>query len=219
MNLLFKLAILTLTTLFSVGARAATLDFAPGYVGYGTGVAIGWDKDYQSAISLILPQSVVINSISAVFGSYTKGNVQISLFSNSGNDSKFGGLDFPKQSLYSATFAIDQIVPMSWQGVSSLAWTVSAGNYWIVYSSPDGTKAITGYQSTEPILAHYDANHQNAYPDWGRNDALNLSVDVEGNVISGVPEAGTWAMMIVGFGIIGFAMRKRSTVGTKVSYA
>jgi hypothetical protein len=34
-----------------------------------------------------------------------------------------------------------------------------------------------------------------------------------------VPEPGTWAMMIVGFGLVGFAMRKRSNVRNKVSYA
>lgn len=34
-----------------------------------------------------------------------------------------------------------------------------------------------------------------------------------------VPEPGTWAMMLAGFGMIGFAVRKRSSVKTTVSYA
>jgi hypothetical protein len=34
-----------------------------------------------------------------------------------------------------------------------------------------------------------------------------------------VPEPATWAMLLLGFGMIGFAMRKRSNVGTTVSYA
>lgn len=34
-----------------------------------------------------------------------------------------------------------------------------------------------------------------------------------------VPEPATWAMMIGGFGMIGFAMRRRQKVTTRVSYA
>ncbi len=34
-----------------------------------------------------------------------------------------------------------------------------------------------------------------------------------------VPEPATWAMMLAGFGMIGFAARKRSSVKTAVSYA
>ena len=36
---------------------------------------------------------------------------------------------------------------------------------------------------------------------------------------SAVPEPATWTMLLLGFGIIGFAMRKRSNVRTAVSYA
>jgi hypothetical protein len=36
---------------------------------------------------------------------------------------------------------------------------------------------------------------------------------------SAVPEPATWAMLLLGFGMIGFAMRKRSNVRTTVSYA
>ena len=36
---------------------------------------------------------------------------------------------------------------------------------------------------------------------------------------SAVPEPATWAMMLLGFGMIGFAMRKRSNLRTTVSYA
>jgi hypothetical protein len=35
---------------------------------------------------------------------------------------------------------------------------------------------------------------------------------------SAVPEPATWAMLLLGFGLIGFAMRKRSNVRTTVSY-
>ena len=34
-----------------------------------------------------------------------------------------------------------------------------------------------------------------------------------------VPEPGTWLMMILGFGAIGFSMRSRNSVRTSVSYS
>jgi hypothetical protein len=38
-------------------------------------------------------------------------------------------------------------------------------------------------------------------------------------VAAAIPEPATWALMLVGFGMIGFAMRKRSRVRTTVNYA
>ena len=40
-----------------------------------------------------------------------------------------------------------------------------------------------------------------------------------GIAIAAVPEPATWAMMLIGFGGIGFAMRRRAKVRTTVSYA
>ena len=39
------------------------------------------------------------------------------------------------------------------------------------------------------------------------------------SAISAAPEPGTWAMMILGFGLAGAALRRRPTVTTRVSYA
>lgn len=48
-------------------------------------------------------------------------------------------------------------------------------------------------------------------------DIVNFSVGQ--SVTAAVPEPTTWALMLVGFGLIGFAIRKRSNVRTTVSYA
>ena len=47
----------------------------------------------------------------------------------------------------------------------------------------------------------------------------DTSVGLDNIAVSAVPEPATWAMLLLGFGMIGFAMRKRSNVRTTVSYA
>lgn len=37
--------------------------------------------------------------------------------------------------------------------------------------------------------------------------------------VSAAPEPATWAMMVIGFGLVGFALRKRAKVRTTVSYS
>ena len=50
----------------------------------------------------------------------------------------------------------------------------------------------------------------------GRLDASNGSASA---TVAAVPEPATWAMMLVGFGAIGGAMRRKSKVNTAVSFA
>jgi hypothetical protein len=47
-------------------------------------------------------------------------------------------------------------------------------------------------------------------------DSITFNI---GSAISAAPEPGTWAMMLMGFGIVGAAMRRRSKVRTNVSFA
>ena len=42
---------------------------------------------------------------------------------------------------------------------------------------------------------------------------------MENTAVAGVPEPATWAMMLAGFGAIGFALRRRPKVRTTVSFA
>lgn len=51
---------------------------------------------------------------------------------------------------------------------------------------------------------------------WGNEASADTFTIRVGAV---VPEPATWAMMLIGFGSVGFAMRRRSAVGTTVSQA
>ena len=55
----------------------------------------------------------------------------------------------------------------------------------------------------------------NVVYDYGA-DLVRLDILNAGVIAGGVPEPATWAMMILGFGLVGGAMRKRSTARTAV---
>lgn len=56
------------------------------------------------------------------------------------------------------------------------------------------------------------ANWQNVFVTTARSAVFSAPVGA-------VPEPATWAMMLAGFGMIGFAARRRSMVKTSVTYA
>ena len=51
------------------------------------------------------------------------------------------------------------------------------------------------------------------------NVGLNAGAAITGPLAAPVPEPGTWAMMLVGFGAIGFAMRRRTRATARLALA
>lgn len=47
----------------------------------------------------------------------------------------------------------------------------------------------------------------------------DASAAIDDIAVSAVPEAATWAMMLAGFGMIGFALRRRAKTSVRVTYA
>lgn len=87
-------------------------------------------------------------------------------------------------------------------------------------ANADGSGLGTGfYFFRSGALSAAGTYSNEGYPNpgggYGNAGAATLLVSEFG----AVPEPATWAMMIVGFGMIGFAMRRRSNVRTTVSYA
>jgi hypothetical protein len=58
------------------------------------------------------------------------------------------------------------------------------------------------------------------YPNCARTGNCDLNFRVTGtSAVAAVPEPTTWAMMIAGFGIVGFSLRRRSKQAVRVTYA
>lgn len=70
------------------------------------------------------------------------------------------------------------------------------------YSDFSAFTATTGFLAGTNTLRIVDNNQGGPY-------GINISgLSITANVLSGVPEPATWAMMLLGFGAIGFTMRR-----------
>ena len=79
------------------------------------------------------------------------------------------------------------------------------------------TSSFLGFVSTGPLLSATVTSVQPAAGFlWPTVD--NLTLAGAATPTPGVPEPATWAMMIVGFGLVGAAMRRRATMA-RVTYA
>jgi len=111
----------------------------------------------------------------------------------------------------------------------TFAYSTNGGHSWTNFdtysSSGTGTRNITGWTKLSYTLGAnaslgsttfrflQPSNSGSGFDQWAIDNML-----VTNNVA--VPEPATWAMMILGMGMIGFAMRRRQrTVTTTVAYA
>ncbi|WP_205479130.1 PEPxxWA-CTERM sorting domain-containing protein [Sphingomonas arenae] len=107
-------------------------------------------------------------------------------------------------------------------------------NTFVVYLASGGTETWTGQDILNTIPAAANGDRSSMVTN-GRltftasaGDAItgirllssrnSLEIDNIG-VVSAVPEPGTWAMMLLGFGAIGFTMRRRQAKGTLAQLA
>lgn len=150
-------------------------------------------------------------------GGYFKSNVPnfgttitASLFADNGGSALLGTV------LGSGTFNLDDSGSLQRAGVSGLNISVSVGKgYWVGFTGPYpyGNNDSSGApkSATNPLVAYGYSNADNPNPlQFYRDDSLDFGVYVVGENSSGaVPEPGTWALMIIGFGSTGAVLRRR----------
>lgn len=116
-------------------------------------------------------------------------------------------------------------------GVFSFYWGSIDTYNTIEFRRGDGTlvQAFTGSAFAAPANGNQSASATNRRVTFGftGQEAVKKVVltssqnafEYDTLAIAGIPEPTTWAMMILGFGLIGGAMRSRKAVTTKVAYA
>ena len=92
----------------------------------------------------------------------------------------------------------------------TLTTPASAASNWLQLSG-----VFTAVADGNVVLSIYNAEGGGPFNDFALDDISFASRAVTG----GVPEPTTWALMMVGFGAIGFAMRRRSKVTARIRFA
>lgn len=124
-----------------------------------------------------------------------------------------GGVDPASSSLlYIASFAIAESRLTSYQGVFGQNWALAAGSYWVAFIT-DGTNFMA-FPAANPLSQHAVRGSDNLWVKQGPELALGIRISdstpaVEPPGPGAVPEPSMWAMMLIGFGAIGSAMRRR----------
>ncbi|MBB4618091.1 PEPxxWA-CTERM sorting domain-containing protein [Sphingomonas abaci] len=116
------------------------------------------------------------------------------------------GGSVPGGVLYSGAVALAQ--GASFQGLGNLNWVLDAGDYWVSFAN-SGSGMMPGGAPNPLSKAAYWKSSQG----WkGLYDpSRSMGVRISG-VAAAVPEPATWAMMIVGFAMVGAAGRSRRKV-------
>jgi hypothetical protein len=116
--------------------------------------------------------------------------------------------------LFSSTVALSANVE-GWQGVTNRNWAVGSGNYWVGFAS-NGLNSMRN-QAPAP-LGNYAFTSANG--NWNQFNGLRFGVQIDDTIpsLGGVPEPMSWALMILGFGVIGGALRRRGAM-TRTAFA
>ena len=169
--------------------------------------------DFQSlAAQFTLTQATRITGIEAFFGGSAPGQDKVVL-------ALHGDVDgVPGQAFGPAIASAIVTIPSSVQGIGNWfggfqdgAVTLTAGTYWtsISVDPNDPARCICWLPASNTVTIPFGA-YANGFTggNWRERD-LNFGLRIFGDPAAGaVPEPMTWALMIVGFGAVGSAMRR-----------
>lgn len=124
---------------------------------------------------------------------------------------KFSNVTGTFQGLTGSSVTIDFYGNLpGWDGL-----TISDNGTGSVLADAFGHMLFSGPNSAPTfLLGTYDLTNNLSWPN--ANPVQLVISEVPGGA---VPEPATWALMILGFGAVGFAMRRRQQVATTVRYA
>ncbi len=128
----------------------------------------------------------------------------------------FGGTNEPGTFIFTRTMSFGSTAGAGWHGLTDLDLELGPGTYWVGFASGGDAFAAQHYGSAPNPLG----NESYYTPTGGYTDAdgANLAWRVS-SFASTVPEPETWAMMILGFGLVGTALRRQRSADTASAFA
>jgi hypothetical protein len=154
------------------------------------------------ALKINLTEAVSITDIKSYFIAVDKpGDLTMALYSNLNN--------IPGQELYSSAFTV---AGYDWYGLSNLNWNVTAGDYWVSFEVRAGQTfygAISTY-APRPLEAALTFNYGQTWTNIGTYKPNAAGLVVEGISVTPVAEPESYALLLTGFALIGFAARRKS---------
>ena len=120
----------------------------------------------------------------------------------------FGGANAPGIFMFTQTMAFGAAAGEGWYGLSGLDLELGPGTYWVGFASGgDGFAAQHYGDAANPLGNEAYYTPAGTYADA---DSANLAWRL--SIAEGAPEPAAWAMMILGFGAVGTALRRRNPV-------
>jgi hypothetical protein len=118
----------------------------------------------------------------------------------------FGGANQPGIFIFTQTMTFGSAAGEGWHGLTDLDLELGPGTYWVGFASGGDAFAAQHYGSAPNPLG----NESYYTPTGGYTDVdgANLAWRIT-SFAPAVPEPATWAMMILGFGLVGTTLRRQ----------
>lgn len=165
-----------------------------------------------------LAHGSIIDQILAYGRVVTAGMGFFGLYANNANNTPSSTPIYRKDQFYAVTpkngyYGVGGLTP-----TTSLNWQVAGGTYWVgVGQSVKGNSFTSTIRGEAPNPLGLEGSFKPK--GYVATNGADLSWKLSGNTIAAaVPEPATWAMMLLGFGMIGSVMRTTRRK-PKVSYA
>ena len=165
-----------------------------------------------------LQHGSIIDQILAYGRVVTSGTAFFGLYANNANNTPVATPIYRVDQFFSATLKPNYYGVGGTTEDTSLNWQVAAGTYWVGVG-----QAVQGNSFTSTIRgdAPNPLGLEGSFKPKGyvATNSANLSWRLSGHTIAAeVPEPSTWAMMLLGFGMIGGVIRAKR-LKPKVTYA